>query len=224
MTDLSVHDRHLDGIRRRLPHVGGVCNCSVMGAESATGFSARPVLLAPKLRPPVPRDGYVRRDRLHDALSCASSTQVTLVSAPAGKTALVAAWLADLPTDRWAWLSLDSRDDDMVRVWSYLIEALRSLADGVGDVTLNELTRSGGRGAVDRWLGSLLNDLAAVDRPMSYLVVDDLQVIADAEIRASVTMFVANMPPWLRLIILTRAIRPCRCLDCAPRRPHANSG
>ena len=176
------------------------------------GWSRRacPMLLAPKLRPPVPRDGYVRRDRLHDALSCASSTQVTLVSAPAGcgKTALVAAWLADLPTERWAWLSLDSRDDDMVRVWSYLIEALRSLADGVGDVTLHELARSGGRGTVERWLGSLLNDLAAVDRPTSYLVVDDLHVIADPEIRASVTLFVANMPPWLRLIIVTRADPP----------------
>ena len=85
-----------------------------------------------------------------------------MVSAPAGcgKTALVAAWLADLPTERWAWLSLDARDNDLVRFWSYFIEALRSLAEGVGGESLQELVRSGGHGPIEHWLGSLLNELS----------------------------------------------------------------
>ena len=140
----------------------------------------------------------------------ASSTQVTLVSAPAGcgKTALVAAWLTDLPEERWAWLSLDPRDNDLVRFWSYLIEALRSLTEGVGERALQELVRSGGQGPAEQWLGLLLNELAAVDQPTSYLVVDDLHVITDPEIRASITLFAASMPSWLRLIIVTRADPP----------------
>jgi LuxR family transcriptional regulator, maltose regulon positive regulatory protein len=181
-----------------------------MSEGRAACESEHPVLLAPKFLRPVPRDSYVRRNRLHECLSRASSTPVTLVSAPAGcgKTALVAAWLTDLPAERWTWLSLDSRDNDLMRFWSYLIKALRSVAEGVGEATLNELSRSGGKGPVERWLGSLLNDLVAIDLPTSYLVVDDLHVITDSEIRATVTLFAASMPSWLRLIIVTRADPP----------------
>jgi hypothetical protein len=93
--------------------------------------------------------------------------QMTLVSAPAGcgKTALVANWLADLPSERWAWLSLDTRDNELVRFWSNVIEALRSLTEGVGDETLQELMRSGGYRPVEQWLGLLLNELLAIDHP-----------------------------------------------------------
>ncbi len=181
-----------------------------MGNGRSDRVRAHPLLLAPKFRPPLIRKGYVHRQRLHDSLSRASSTQVTLVSAPAGcgKTALVAAWLTDLPEERWAWLSLDARDNYLVRFWSYLIGALRSLSDGVGEDALQELIRSGGQGPVEQWLGLLLNELVAVDQPTSYLVVDDLHVITDPVIRASITSFAASMPPWLRLIIVTRADPP----------------
>ena len=142
-----------------------------------------PTVLAPKFLPPLVRDTYIRRHRLHDCLSHGSSTQITLVSAPAGfgKTALVAAWLSELPTDQWVWLSLDARDNDPVRMWAHLIEAIRRLAAGVGERALDELVRSGGRGAAERWLDPLLNDLVAVDRPPSYLVIDDLHVITDPD-------------------------------------------
>ena len=181
-----------------------------MGNGRSDKVRAHPLLLAPKFRPPLIRKGYVHRQRLHDSLSRASSTQVTLVSAPAGcgKTALVAAWLTDLPEERWAWLSLDARDNYLVRFWSYLIGALRSLSDGVGEEALQELIRSGGQGPVEQWLGLLLNELVAVDQPTSYLVVDDLHVITDPVIRASITSFAASMPSWLRLIIVTRADPP----------------
>ena len=96
----------------------------------------------------------------------------------------------------------------MVRVWTYLIGALRRIAGGVGETALNEVIRSGGKGPIERWLGGLLNDLAAVDVPTSFLVVDDLNVITDPEIRESFALFTASMPPWLRLIIITRADPP----------------
>jgi LuxR family maltose regulon positive regulatory protein len=170
-------------------------------------FDVAPTLLRPKFLPPLTRESYVRRDRLHDRMSRASATRTTLVSAPAGcgKTALLASWLTELPPGRWSWLTLDSRDNDPVRFWAYVIEALRALADGVGERALSELIRSGGRGPADRWMESLINDSAAVDRPTSYLILDDLHLITDPEIRAGLALFAANMPPWLRLVIATRA-------------------
>ncbi|HEY5874890.1 MAG TPA: LuxR C-terminal-related transcriptional regulator [Ilumatobacteraceae bacterium] len=135
---------------------------------------------------------------------------MTLISAPAGfgKTALIADWLTDQPRAQWAWLSLDVRDNDLVRFWSYVIEALRSVTEGVGEASLQGLIRSGGQGPVEQWLGPLLNELVAVDQLTSYLVVDDLHVVTDPEIRASFTLFAASMPSWLRLIIVTRADPP----------------
>lgn len=62
-------------------------------------------------------------------------TRLTVVAAPAGfgKTTLLSAWwdLNAATTWREAWLSLDRRDQDPVRFWTYSIEGLRR-ADGPG--------------------------------------------------------------------------------------------
>src|SRR5262249_49931675 len=83
------------------------------------------LLLTTKFSLPPPRPRDVQRQRLLERLSEATGHKLTLVSAPAGfgKTTLLAEWCAssirrELPV---ACLSLDERDDDPVRFWSYVI-------------------------------------------------------------------------------------------------------
>ena len=67
-----------------------------------------PVLLRSRLRPPAVRAGLVPRARLDG---------------------LLAQWcLADQPSRRVAWVSLDDSDDDPVRFWVDVIEAIRVVA------------------------------------------------------------------------------------------------
>ncbi|HLJ80617.1 MAG TPA: LuxR family transcriptional regulator, partial [Ktedonobacterales bacterium] len=97
--------------------------------------SERDPLLTTKLTVLPPRADLVPRQRLLERLDEVTRRKLTLVSAPAGfgKTTLLAEWCASsvpraLPI---AWLSLDERDDDPVRFWTYVLAALDGAHAGV---------------------------------------------------------------------------------------------
>src|SRR3954469_13713412 len=167
------------------------------------------MLSATKFLPPVLRQGYLRRERLHRHMAQASLTPITLLSAPAGfgKTTVLAEWLSDLEGS-WAWISIDGQDNDAGRLWLHLIAALQRLAGPVGDGALVELGRRGGRGPVESWLTPLLNDLAVAAAPESYLVLDDLHLLASADQRAGISELALHLPKWLHLVLSTRADPP----------------
>src|SRR5215204_2782429 len=106
------------------------------------------LIVKPKLRAPVPRHEQVMRPRLLELLRKISNSRVTLVSAPAGygKTTLLAHWRqveeADLP---FAWVSLDEQDNDPVRMWRHILEALRRVVPEEEDFGADVLV---GMGAV----------------------------------------------------------------------------
>ena len=76
----------------------------------------------PKLRSPL-----VPVPDLYNRLSEGTTGPLTVVHGPAtaGKTMLVAAWIAsDLPSGLVAWLSLDEHDNEPVAFWTLTVEAL----------------------------------------------------------------------------------------------------
>ena len=84
-------------------------------------------LLEAKLHSTQVREDWVVRRRLVDQLDDASVRPVVLVAAPAGfgKTTLLTQWLATGDASRaTAWVTLDSGDDDPVRLWTYVAAAL----------------------------------------------------------------------------------------------------
>ena len=86
-----------------------------------------PLLLETKLHVPTPSPAFVPRPHLLALLDAGAGRQLTLVQAPTGfgKTTLLAAWCASVRHDRpCAWVSLGSDDNDPLRLWTYLIEAL----------------------------------------------------------------------------------------------------
>ncbi len=80
-----------------------------------------------KLHAPGIRREWVQRPRLLEELAGAASAKLVLVDAPAGfgKTTLVAQWRSS-PIERrkFAWVSLDSGDDDPGRLWWHVVSAL----------------------------------------------------------------------------------------------------
>jgi LuxR family maltose regulon positive regulatory protein len=162
-------------------------------------------LLATKLRRPALSPKRVRRpqliQRLNDGLE--SGRQMTLVSAPAGfgKTTCVGEWVdaLDLP---FAWLSLDPADDDPGRFFTYLIAALQQVDAKVGR-EIEGVLRAGQLPPADVISTTLLNDLLDwEDRCL--LILDDFQVIQDRFILHLLEQLVANLPPALHLVLLTR--------------------
>jgi LuxR family transcriptional regulator, maltose regulon positive regulatory protein len=168
------------------------------------GGDSRSALVAvTKLRAPAARD-LVARPALVERLATKPDLRLTLVAAPAGwgKTTLLAAWAQAESPHRFAWLSLDGWDNDPMRFWTYVVEALRTVEPTLGAEPL-ALLHARGTSLVDAFIPALLNDLEALDEEL-VLVLDDYHLIENEEIHESLAFVIEHLPVSLRLAIATR--------------------
>jgi LuxR family maltose regulon positive regulatory protein len=171
--------------------------------------SATPVLAATKLHIPALRPGHLRRAELVEALIAGAQTRVTLVAAApgSGKTSLLSEWHADPRENRrFAWISLDSADNDLVRFWDGVFAALQTVAPDLGGSAQASL-HSPGTTVSDHVLPLLINDLAGLGEPV-VLVLDDYHLIENVAIHAAVDRLVERLPPAAHLVISTRSDPP----------------
>ena len=146
----------------------------------------------------------VDRERLRARLDTATEARLVLVSAPAGfgKSTLLADWLGQ-PAVRGAWLSLDTRDNDIVRFARYLAAATARLVDATEDAAEFDAASFDPELA----LAGILEGLAAAGSGV-VLVLDDYHVIEEPAVHRLVTTLVERLPPGARLAIATRADPP----------------
>ncbi|HEV3377896.1 MAG TPA: hypothetical protein VG126_11525, partial [Thermoleophilaceae bacterium] len=164
------------------------------------------VIPATKLHIPGVRAGIVSRDGLVGLLVRGGSRKLTLLDAPAGfgKTTLLAQWCASDAEERsFAWVSLDSADNDPVRFWTCAIDALGSVEPGTG-ARAREALRASPASLQDVALPLLVNDLAELERPV-VLVLDDYHLIRDERVHGSVEYLLQHLPGVVHLAIATRS-------------------
>jgi len=173
-------------------------------------------LLQTKLYIPPTRPELVSRLRLIERLNGGMHCKLTLLSAPAGfgKTTLVSEWMAGCarlePEVRFAWLSLDESDNDLVRFLTYFIAALQTALQTIGAET--------GKGAlsalqsprpppVEAVLTALINEMAAIpDRIV--LVLDDYHLIEAQPIHDALIFLLRHLLPQMHLVIASREDPP----------------
>jgi LuxR family transcriptional regulator, maltose regulon positive regulatory protein len=178
-------------------------------------------LLATKLHIPDLRRDLLPRPRLVKALdeAVAQGCRLILVSAPAGfgKTTLVAEWAFEgmqgkrSTPFRFAWLSLDSGDNDPLHFWRYVIAALQTVEPSAGLSAQAALgaaqSEAGSQSMLEPLISSLLNDLAC-QSPGLVLVLDDYHVIESEVIHNSLSYLLDRLPSCLAITITTRADPP----------------
>jgi LuxR family maltose regulon positive regulatory protein len=172
--------------------------------ESAVG-----PIVATKLHVPELLVGRVSRPGLVAELRDGSSARLILVSAPAGagKTTALASWRADPAEDRpFAWLSLDSRDNDPVRFWTYVLAALRTVAPGLGTGVDDALLSATGD-LTELALPLLVNALTSVPEPI-VLVLDDYHAISNADVHQSMDFLIDHLPRTVQLAVAGRSDPP----------------
>ena len=106
---------------------------SLAGAARARARSASQHLINSKLKPPLCAAACIERRRCSRASTAAFRHKLVLLTAPigSGKTTLLTQWYRRAaPTHAVAWLSLDERDNDPVRFFSYLIGAVHGAVPG----------------------------------------------------------------------------------------------
>jgi LuxR family maltose regulon positive regulatory protein len=190
-----------------LSEIGGA---SAVAHPHAPSEPRSPILVSTKLNPPSMRGDRVRRSRLVDHLRGRPSSKLTLIDAPAGwgKTTLLAEWsAAEAAARRFAWVALDTADNDPARFWTYAVLALQMAEPEVGGPALAALRVPGAR-ATETVLPALINDLAAIGRPGLALVLDDYHAVTNREIHEAVAFLLEHLPDSLHLVISTRSDPP----------------
>lgn len=164
-------------------------------------------LLRTKLFVPRVHPDLVMRSGLIGRLNQGLSRKLTLIIAPAGfgKSTLVSSWTATLSAPL-AWLSLDERDNDPIRFWTYFIAALQTQAPTIGEVALSML-KVAVPPPIETILTELLNDTACCPDHL-ILVLDDYHVIEANAIHQGMIFLLENLPAQIHLAIASRAAPP----------------
>jgi len=176
-------------------------------------------ILSTKLFVPPPRPDHVSRPRLVQRLDegLRLGRKVSVLSAPAGygKTTLVSEWIAcsigTEPPLHPAWLSLDDGDNDLARLFAYLVAALQTVSPQPEDGQpgrLQRLLAAPQLPPLERLVTALINDIAtAFNGPSGgtlLLVLDDYHAITELAIHEAVGFLLEHQPPHMHLAIATR--------------------
>ena len=166
------------------------------------------LLLATKLATPqTSLKRVVPRLRLNSKLDAGMYVPFTLITAPAGfgKTILLGTWIQQR-SSKAAWVTLESKDNELVRFWCYVIAALERLYPVIGEqieTWLQFLQPSN----IEEMLTVLINTLVALPHDV-LLVLDNYQVITAPSIHHSLAFLLEHAPPGFHLIIATRVDPP----------------
>lgn len=166
------------------------------------------LILRCKLRPPQPRRGAVsRRDLLSrlDADIEDTTVKLLLVVAPAGwgKTSLLGDWWSSRKVTPSAWLSVDRGDNDPVRFWTHLITAMKDASGSTGPDAERLLDFPEAK-ITEILLSQVINDCTRVSGPIT-VIIDNYHLISNASINECVGFLIENLPPTVRLILVTRS-------------------
>ncbi len=162
-------------------------------------------LVLSKLAVPPPPARAVTRPRLVGRLNEGLDCKAVIVAAPAGygKTTLVGDWVRQLELPV-GWLSLDEKDNDLVRFWSYFAKAACGASGGLSD-RLRAAASTLAPGLYEPYLVALLNELSGLKEPL-VLVLDDWHAIDNAEIANSVAYLVEYLPSGVHICFASRTV------------------
>ncbi|CAN5198403.1 BTAD domain-containing putative transcriptional regulator [soil metagenome] len=179
---------------------------SIVGAPPLPLRPRDGLVVRTRFVPPTLRRHIIARPRLEAILDQAIEYPLTVVKAEPGygKTTAVASWLATTDYAQ-VWYNVGETEADPHVFLLHLIQALRSIGDGIGSRAL-DLLEQGDRAPRlwDSTVDALSNDLLDGLTMNTVLVLDDYDRVNSSEVNAIIGRLVESMPPLLHLVITAR--------------------
>ena len=132
-----------------------------------------------------------------------TEARLVLVSAQAGfgKSVLLAQWAAADPR-RFAYVSLETSDNDPVSLWTGIVASVRQVDPEFG-TSVEPMLHSIGGLAVEVLVRRLLLDFESLSEPV-VLVLDDYQLVRSGSCHESIELLISQAPPQLHIALATR--------------------
>ena len=133
--------------------------------------------------------------------SLKSGHKLSFILAPAGfgKTTLAIDWISQCNMP-FAWLSLDADDQKVSHFLSYVVAALQTINEGIGQSLSKNLMTSP---PIESVLTALVNEIA--DLPQRFiLVLDDFHLAESKEVHEALNFLVKHLPSQMHLLIISR--------------------
>jgi ATP/maltotriose-dependent transcriptional regulator MalT len=204
----SVADQPQRRPKQDLQAAAAVATPNAIVVPDVTGLLASvsdpSVPLDSRIQPPGIRPEWLDRPALLRQLSGATA-RLILLSAPAGagKTVLISQWCAVPDSSRFAWVTLDSGDNNPSRLWWKVISAVRRACLEFDVDPPQVLLPSQGRVL----LPALIARLSTLRAPV-VLVLDDYQVVNYHKCHTQVEGLLRDLPQSVQVVLMTRAIPP----------------
>jgi len=190
------------------PEAGSTTGSLALKSQGSLAVKWQNAPITSKLYPPPVRKEWVEREELINQLS-GSTAKLILVGAPAGfgKTTLIAQWRVRAVRERrFAWVSVDRGDNDPVRLWRHVVEALQMAGVELGEADLGQVlgTQQDLEGEL---LPLLINALARAQAPV-VLVLDDYHLIRERSCLQQFEFLLLHLPPTVQVVLIARTDPP----------------
>lgn len=166
------------------------------------------ILLSSKINVPYSTAEALERPRLYDFFRDSTLKKITILRAPAGygKTTLLSQWLKYLQ-EPIAWLSIDRADNDPIRYWTFVFQAVAEASETDVDQVLAPLLQSQDPATYEFLIDSFLHEISFSEKTL-HIAIDDYHLIENEVIHQMMTKFIEQLPAHVHVYLTTRTAIP----------------
>ncbi|KOS69080.1 hypothetical protein AEA09_11355 [Lysinibacillus contaminans] len=165
-------------------------------------------LLSSKINVPYSTTEALERPRLYENFRNNMLKKVTVLRAPAGygKTTLLSQWLKH-SQEQIAWLAIDRADNDPIRYWTFVFQAVAKACQTDIDQVLAPLLQSQDAATYEFLIDSFLHEISFTEKTL-YIVMDDYHLIENTVIHQMMTKLIEQLPKHVHVYLTTRTALP----------------
>lgn len=167
-----------------------------------------PMLISTKLKMPMPRNNYIKRERLYSLLTESSQCKVTIIKGAAGtgKTTLLTSFIQEQEYKNYKWITLDQENNNIFSFWHYLLQAIYDQLGEQSKEILSLFKSVMQKEDIQKILVMIINQLDS-EKDIR-IVLDDFHHIQDSDLLETITFFIKYSSEKVGFMILTRSDCP----------------